>query len=196
MAHGLAVSDRCICCRSRSAGTYDTEDADELRRILGGRITLCRQPTIHHRERPSLSDAYCRRRLVLHEIFVGVPSWNVFSTSRWHQRRVDEQYVGMITASSFMNASSGKLIEEFAVDLTHVIDRQGAAARACHRDRDPLRPSSSPDSGESLVAKREPAPANPAGTGVVAIVDQTTKSFHASSARWTCRALRSTSPVE
>ena len=113
---------------------YETEDADDLRRILGRRyhVVVGNPPYITPKD-AALNNAYrevfgsCHMKYSLAVPFMErlfdlaiAPADNEVSPAG---------YVGMITANSFMKREFGsKLIEEFIPrwDLTHVIDTSGA----------------------------------------------------------------------
>ncbi|MBI5446421.1 MAG: BREX-2 system adenine-specific DNA-methyltransferase PglX [Deltaproteobacteria bacterium] len=111
---------------------YETEDRDELRRILGQQYhAVVGNPPYITAKDDALDQAYrarfgsCHRRYSL-----GVPfTERFFELALAGGREVPSGYVGMITANSFMKREFGKkLIEEVLpkLDLTHVIDTSGA----------------------------------------------------------------------
>lgn len=113
---------------------YDTEDADELRRILGAQYhaVVGNPPYITVKDR-ALSDAYRRRFGSCHRQYsLAVPFMERFfdlATAPSDLATEPAGYVGMITANSFMKREFGKkLIEEYIPrwDLTNVIDTSGA----------------------------------------------------------------------
>ncbi len=113
---------------------YETEDAEELRRILGQRyhVVVANPPYITVKD-AALNQAYrdrfgsCHRQYSLAVPFMErffdlaiTPNGTALSPAG---------FVGMITANSFMKREFGKaLIEDFIPrwDLTHVIDTSGA----------------------------------------------------------------------
>jgi hypothetical protein len=113
---------------------YDTEDADELRRILGARyhVVVGNPPYINVKDR-ALSDAYRQRfGSCYRQYSLAVPFMERFfdlAISPSDGALEPAGYVGMITANSFMKREFGsRLIEEYIPrwDLTHVIDTSGA----------------------------------------------------------------------
>jgi hypothetical protein len=113
---------------------YDTEDADELRRILGTQyqVVVGNPPYITVKDR-ALSDAYRQRfGSCYRQYSLAVPFMERcfdLAITPADAEREPAGYVGMITANSFMKREFGKrLIEEFIPrwDVTHVIDTSGA----------------------------------------------------------------------
>lgn len=113
---------------------YDTEDAPELRRILGGQyhVVVGNPPYITPKD-PALNQAYRERFGSCHRQYsLAVPFMErLFDLAVSSERDGDQRagYVGTITANSFMKREFGsELIEEFIPrwDLTHVIDTSGA----------------------------------------------------------------------
>jgi hypothetical protein len=113
---------------------YDTEDADELRRLLGVQyqVVVGNPPYIAVKDR-ALSDAYRQRfGSCYRQYSLAVPFMERFfdlAIVPPDGERQPAGYVGMITANSFMKREFGKrLIEEYIPrwDLTHVIDTSGA----------------------------------------------------------------------
>jgi hypothetical protein len=105
---------------------YETEDADELRRILGQRYHLVvgNPPYITPKD-AALNQAYRDRFGSCHMKY----SLAVPFMERFFDLAAEDGVVGMITANSFMKREFGrKLIEEFIPrwDLTHVVDTSGA----------------------------------------------------------------------
>jgi hypothetical protein len=106
---------------------YETEDADELRRILGQQyhVVVGNPPYITVRDR-ALNAEYRRRFASCHRQYsLVVPFMERF----FHLAHIPQGYVGMITANSFMKREFGKkIIEEYFPrwDLTHVIDTSRA----------------------------------------------------------------------
>lgn len=116
------------------AHVYETEDADELRRILGQpyHVVVGNPPYITPKD-PALRQAYRDR----YESCSGKYSLGVPFTERFFDLALTSEdrasspagYVGMITANSFMTREFGKpLVERFLpqVDLTHVVSTMGA----------------------------------------------------------------------
>ena len=105
---------------------YDTEDADELRRILGQRYhAVVGNPPYITPKDAALNQAYRERFGSCHRQY----SLAVPFMERFFDLAIDGGFVGMITANSFMKREFGKkLIEEFIPrwDLTHVVDTSGA----------------------------------------------------------------------
>jgi uncharacterized protein DUF7008/Eco57I restriction-modification methylase len=114
---------------------YDTEDGEELRRILGARyhVVVGNPPYINVKDR-ALSEAYRTRFGSCHRKYsLAVPFMERFfdlAISPGADPALEPAgFVGMITANSFMKREFGKkLIETFIPrwDLTHVIDTSGA----------------------------------------------------------------------
>jgi hypothetical protein len=113
---------------------YDTEDAPELRRILGGQyhVVVGNPPYITPKD-AAQNQAYRERFESCHMKYsLAVPFMERFFDLAIHPPAGETQpagYVGTITANSFMKREFGrKLIEEFIPrwDLTHVIDASGA----------------------------------------------------------------------
>jgi hypothetical protein len=116
------------------AHVYATEDAEDLKRILGRRyhVVLGNPPYITPKD-AAINKAYRDRFGSCHRQYsLGVPF-----TERLFDLAIEPApgevslagYVGMITANSFMKREFGKkLIEEYIPrwDLTHVIDTSGA----------------------------------------------------------------------
>ncbi len=105
---------------------YETEDEDELRKLLGQRYTVAigNPPYITPKD-PALNKLYRDR----FESCSGKYSIAVPFTERFFDLSVSSGWVGMITANSFMKREFGKkLIEKYIPrwDLTHVIDTSGA----------------------------------------------------------------------
>lgn len=116
------------------AHVYDTEDAEDLRRILGAKyeVVVGNPPYITPKD-PALNEAYRQRFGSCHMKYsLAVPFTERFfdlAVSPPSGRSVPAGWVGMITAHSFMKREFGKkLIESFIKnwDLTHVIDTAGA----------------------------------------------------------------------
>ena len=113
---------------------YDTEDAEDLRRILGAcyHAVVGNPPYITVKDK-ALNEAY-RERLgsCYRQYSLAVPFMERFFDLAIASEGVDIEpagYVGMITANSFMKREFGKrLIEEYIPrwDLTHVVDTSGA----------------------------------------------------------------------
>ena len=113
---------------------YDTEDAAELRRILGARyhVVVGNPPYITVKDK-ALNGAYRQRfGSCYRQYSLAVPFMERFFDLAIVPSDADLEpagYVGMITANSFMKREFGKkLIEKFIPrwDLTHVIDSAGA----------------------------------------------------------------------
>lgn len=113
---------------------YDTEDADELRRLLGTRyhVVVGNPPYITVKDR-ALNDAYRRRFGSCHMKYsLAVPFMERFfdlALSPEGDNRDPSGFVGMITANSFIKREFGrKLIEQYIPqwDITHVMDTSGA----------------------------------------------------------------------
>jgi hypothetical protein len=113
---------------------YDTEDAEELRRILGKRyhIVVGNPPYITVKD-GALNEAYrLRFGSCYRQYSLAVPFMERFFDLAIAPIDADSGpagFVGMITANSFMKREFGKrLIEEYIPrwDLTHVIDTSGA----------------------------------------------------------------------
>lgn len=116
------------------AHVYNTEDAEDLRRILGRRyhVVVGNPPYITPKD-SALNNAYRERFGSCHRQYsLGVPF-----TERLFDLAIEPPageslpagYVGVITANSFMKREFGKkLVEEYIPrwDLTHVIDTSGA----------------------------------------------------------------------
>lgn len=106
---------------------YETEDAGELRRILGQQyhVVVGNPPYITVRD-TALNAEYRKRFGSCHRQYsLAVPFMERF----FHLAHNPNGYVGMITANSFMKREFGKkLVERFIPkwDLTHVIDTAGA----------------------------------------------------------------------
>lgn len=106
---------------------YDTEDADELRRILGKQfqVVVGNPPYITVRD-PALKAEYRKRfGSCYRQYSLAVPFMERF----FHLAHSPYGYVGMITANSFMKRQFGmRLVKEYIPkwDLTHVIDTAGA----------------------------------------------------------------------
>jgi len=106
---------------------YETEDADELRRILGQQyhVVVGNPPYITVRD-AALNAEYRIRFGSCHQKYsLAVPFMERF----FHLAHNPHGYVGMITANSFMKREFGrKLVEEYIPrwHLTHVIDTAGA----------------------------------------------------------------------
>lgn len=125
---GFEAHDLCI------AHVYDTEDSDELRRILGrGYHVVVGNPPYINVADAALRHAYRRRYESCHrEYALNVPFMERF----FELARVGDDgrpqvagYVGKITANSFMKREFGaRLVEHFlpSVDVTTIIDTGGA----------------------------------------------------------------------
>ena len=111
---------------------YETEDADELRRILGQRYhAVVGNPPYITPKDAALNQAYRDRFGSCHRQYsLAVPFMErFFDLAIARSRRSPAGFVGMITANSFMKREFGKkLIEQFIPrwDLTHVVDTSGA----------------------------------------------------------------------
>jgi len=106
---------------------YDTEDADELRRILGQQYhAVVGNPPYITVSDSALNAEYRKRFGSCHRQYsLAVPFMERF----FHLALNPTGYVGMITANSFMKREFGKkLVEEYIPrwDLTHVIDTSRA----------------------------------------------------------------------
>jgi hypothetical protein len=113
---------------------YDTEDADELRRILGARyhVVVGNPPYITVKDR-ALNEGIRKRFGSCHMKYsLAVPFMErLFDLAVAPSNSALEPagYVGMITANSFMKREFGKKLIEVYIprwDLTHVIDTSGA----------------------------------------------------------------------
>jgi len=106
---------------------YDTEDADELRRILGQQYhAVVGNPPYITVSDSALNAEYRKRFGSCHRQYsLAVPFMERF----FHLALNPTGYVGMITTNSFMKREFGKkLVEEYIPkwDVTHVIDTAGA----------------------------------------------------------------------
>ena len=106
---------------------YDTEDADELRRILGQQYhAVVGNPPYIIVTDATLNAEYRSRFGSCHRQYsLAVPFMERF----FHLALPPKGYVGMITANSFMKREFGKkLIEEYIPrwDVTHVVDTSRA----------------------------------------------------------------------
>ena len=144
---------RCICDADADplGHVYATEDAEELRRILGAPLPRRRrQPAVHHVKDTALNEAYRERFGSCHMKYsLAVPFMERFfdlAIDADERRHEPAGYVGMITANSFMKREFGKkLIEEFipamGPDARHRhVGRLHPRAR--HADGDSVRPQS------------------------------------------------------
>jgi hypothetical protein len=112
---------------------YDTEDADELKRILGQpyQVVVGNPPYINVSD-SVLREAYRHRFSTCHGKYqLGVPFTERFFDLTVRTEGQDESragWMGMIVSNAFMKRTFGKkLIEEYLKnrDLTHVIDTSG-----------------------------------------------------------------------
>ena len=111
---------------------YDTEDADELKRILGQRYhAVVGNPPYINVSDPVLREAYRTRFSTCHGKYqLGVPFTERFFDFTLRSDSTDSPagWMGMIVSNAFMKRAFGKkLIEEYLChrDLTHVIDTSG-----------------------------------------------------------------------
>jgi hypothetical protein len=106
---------------------YETEDAEELRRILGRQyhVVVGNPPYITVKD-AALNAEYRKRFGSCHRQYsLAVP----FMERLFHLAHNPHGYVGMITANSFMKREFGKKLVESYIpkwDITHVIDTAGA----------------------------------------------------------------------
>ncbi len=106
---------------------YETEDAGELRRILGQQYhAVVGNPPYITVSDSALNGEYRKRFASCHRQYsLAVPFMERF----FHLALSNGGYVGMITANSFMKREFGKKLVESYIprwDLTHVIDTAGA----------------------------------------------------------------------
>lgn len=108
---------------------YQTEDKEELKRILGQQyhVVVGNPPYITPKD-PAANQAYRDKYGSCYKQYsLAVPFMERFFDLAFNDDKVG--YIGMITANSFMKREFGKnLIEKFIPhwDLTHVIDTSGA----------------------------------------------------------------------
>lgn len=112
---------------------YDTEDAEELKRILGRQyhVVVGNPPYINVKD-PLLREAYRARFSTCHGRYqLGVPFTERFFDLTMHSdtpQMTPAGWMGMIVSNAFMKRTFGKkLIESYLLhkDLTHVIDTSG-----------------------------------------------------------------------
>ena len=109
---------------------YDTEDADDLRGVLGQtyHVVVGNPPYINVHD-PILRDAYRSRFVTCHRQFqLGVPFTERFFDLTSARGGGEPGFMGMIVSNGFMTRSFGRaLIENYLIhkDLTHVIDCSG-----------------------------------------------------------------------
>lgn len=128
LLHGLVAGEQQVMGFHKLAHHYQSEDIDELRRILKPgqyHAVVANPPYITVKDR-ALNQAYrdrypdvCHRKYSLAVPFL----------QRIFDLACEKAFTGQITANSFMKREFGKkLIESFFpfVDLTHVIDTSGA----------------------------------------------------------------------
>ena len=118
--------------REEFAHAFQTEDLDELNRILGQQyhVVVGNPPYITVKD-AAVNRLYRARYATCHRQYsLAVPfTERFFSLTLANDGSIRAGYVGMITANSFMKREFGKrLIESFlpTLDLTHVIDTSGA----------------------------------------------------------------------
>ena len=114
------------------AHAFQTEDLDELNRILGRQyhVVVGNPPYVTVKD-AAVSRLYRERYTTCHMKYaLSVPfTERFFDLAITDRDRQIHGHVGMITANSFMKRMFGKkLIEDFlsCVDLTHVVDTSGA----------------------------------------------------------------------
>ena len=111
---------------------FQTEDLDELNRILGQQynVVVGNPPYVRVKD-AALNRLYRARYTTCHRQYsLAVPfTERFFGLALLDDDSQRAGYVGMITANSFMKREFGKKLIEFflsAVDLTHIIDTSGA----------------------------------------------------------------------
>lgn len=128
LLHGSADGQQRVLGFDPLAHHYQSEDIDELRRILkpGQYHAVTANPPYIAVKDKSLNDAYRER---YREVCHGKYSLSAPFMQRLFGLACDKGFTGQITANSFMKREFGKkLVENYLpkIDLTHVIDTAGA----------------------------------------------------------------------